>query len=106
MDLVPIFADCVVAQSENNYEVKAFFQKGLKTLALVLRAVKCKDVFIVSRKAIENEFIGYCNDYIRDMYVSNLGLDFESINVFSMLQQISFTSYGRDTFSSLSLLIE
>ena len=39
-------------------------------------------------------------------YTSGLNLDFERIEVFSVLQQISFTSYGRDTFSSISLLID
>lgn len=40
------------------------------------------------------------------MYTSDLDLDFDKIEVFSMLQQISFTSYGNDTFSSISLLID
>ena len=52
------------------------------------------------------QFLDYCNQYIRDLYTSNLKLDFDQVEVFSMLQQISFTSYGRDTFSSLSLLID
>ena len=55
---------------------------------------------------IDRQFLDYCNQYIRDLYTSNLKLDFDQVEVFSMLQQISFTSYGRDTFSSLSLLID
>lgn len=42
----------------------------------------------------------------QDLYTSDMDLDYEKIQVFSMLQQISFTSYGRDTFSSISLLID
>ena len=105
---VPIFADSVLGkiEKENKYVVKAFFQRGLKILPLELAAVKCKDVFIVQKSAINTLFVSYCNDYIRDLYTSDLELDFEKIEVFSMLQQISFTSYGNDTFSSISLLID
>lgn len=107
-ELVPIFADSILGKSENEniYEVNGFFQRGMKTFPIVLRGAKCQDVFLVSKKAIDNEFIGYCNDYIRDLYTSDLELDFDKIEVFSMLQQISFASYGRDTFSSVSLLID
>lgn len=105
---VPIFADCVLSKLDNEekYVVKGIFQRGLKILPIDLSAIKCKDVFLVEKKAINLQFISYCNDYIRDLYTSDLDLDFEDIEVFSMLQQISFTSYGRDTFSSISLLID
>lgn len=105
---VPIFAESVMSQvyNENKYIVKAFFQRGLAVLPLELPAVKCQDVFIVKKNAINLQFVSYCNDYIRDLYTSDLQLDFDKIEVFSMLQQISFTSYGKDTFSSISLLID
>ncbi len=105
---VPIFADCVISKIDDaeKYIVKGFFQRGLKTLPIDLPAVKCQDVFIVEKNAINMQFLSYCNDYIRDLYTSDLDLDFDKIEVFSMLQQISFTSYGRDTFSSISLLID
>lgn len=107
-DIVPIFADTILGrvESSDKYVVKAIFQRGLKTLPLELPAVKCGNIFLVSKKAIDLSFIDYCNGYIRDLYTSNLQLDFESIEIFSMLQQISFTSYGNDTFSSTSLLID
>jgi hypothetical protein len=106
--IVPIFADQVLAKlsNENKYSVKAIFQRGLLELPLDLVAVKCQDIFLVDMRAINNLFISYCNDYIRDLYASDLNLDFNTISVFSMLQQISFTSYGKDTFSSISLLID
>lgn len=47
---------------------------------------------------IELHFSQYY-DYYED---SNI----DQVEILSMLQQISFTSYGRDTFSSLSLLID
>lgn len=104
---VPIFADSILSYSEDNkYIVKAFFQRGLKVLPLELPALKCKDVFIVQQSAINLQFVSYCNDYIRELYTSDLDLDFDKIEVFSVLQQISFTSYGRDTFSSISILID
>lgn len=105
---VPIFADSVLSKisNENKYVVKAFFQRGLTVLPLELPAVKCKDVFIIQKSAVNTQFISFCNDYIRDLYTSDLDLDFDKIEVFSMLQQISFTSYGNDTFSSISLLID
>lgn len=105
---VPIFAESILnrVSNENKYIVKALFQRGLAILPLELPAVKCQDVFIVEKNSINLQFVSYCNDYIRDLYTSDLQLDFDKIEVFTMLQQISFTSYGRDTFSSISLLID
>ena len=68
--------------------------------------MKCKDVFIVERNGIDQLLLSYCNEYIRDLYTSDLNIDFDQIDVFTMLQQISFTSYGNDVFSSISLLID
>lgn len=105
---VPIFADSICSHhsGENKFVVKGFFQRGLKTLPLELPAMQHKDVFIVEKRSIDDMFISYCNDYIRDLYASNLDLDYDSVDIFSFLQQISFTSYGRDTFSNISLLID
>lgn len=105
---VPIFADsiCSKISDENKFIVKAFFQRGLKNLPIELPALQHKDIFIVRKSSIDKEFISYCNDYIRDLYTSNLNLDYDSVKPFSMLQQIEFTSYGKDTFSSISLLID
>lgn len=105
---VPIFADSICSKiaDENKFIVKAFFQRGLKNLPIELPALQHKDVFIVRKSSIDKEFVSYCNDYIRDLYTSNLNLDYDSVEPFSMLQQIEFTSYGKDTFSSISLLID
>ncbi len=103
---VPVFADSVISQMNNKYVVKILAQRGLKVLPIEIAAMKCQDVFIVNRAGIDQHFISYCNDYIRDLYTSDLELDFDSIDVFSVLQQISFTSYGNDVFSSISLLID
>ena len=89
-----------------NVSVKLFVQRGMKVLPLDVIGFKCRDIFVVREGDISRQFLDYCNQYIRDLYTSNLQLDFDQIEVFSMLQQISFTSYGRDTFSSISLLID
>lgn len=108
--MVPVFADSVVShmdfEGKEKYGIKVFIQRGLMIFPIEMIGVKCQDVFIVDKKTINQQLVSYCNDYIRDLYTSNLDLDFEKIEVFSMLQQISFTSYGRDTFSSISLLID
>lgn len=105
---VPVFADTILSHVEDTpkYVVKAIFQRGLKYLPLELTALKYNDIFVVEKKSINLHFLDYCNEYIRDLYTSELDLDFDKIEVFSMLQQISFTSYGNDTFSSISLLID
>ena len=107
---VPVFADSVLShvdmEGRERYGIKVFIQRGLMVFPLDLIGIKCQEVFIVEKNTINQQLVSYCNDYIRDLYTSNLKLDFDKIEVFSMLQQISFTSYGKDTFSSISLLID
>lgn len=105
---VPIFADSVLSkvENENKYVIKVMGQRGLLVLPLEVPGVQCQDIFIVDRRSIDVSFVSYCNDYIKDIYTSDLDLDFDKIEVFSVLQQLSFTSYGNDTFSSISLLID
>ncbi len=107
-EYVPIFADSILSkiENENKYIVKVLAQRGLKVLPIELPALKCQDIFIVEKRQINMQFLSYCNDYIKDLYTSDLELDYDKIEVFTMLQQISFTSYGNDTFSSISLLID
>lgn len=106
---VAVIADRITSHIENSdsYGILVHIQRGLLTLPIELPAKKLSDeVFVVRKKSIDQEFLNYCNRYIEDLYTSNLKLNYDSIEVFTMLQQISFTSYGRDTFSSLSLLID
>ena len=106
--LVPVIADSYgsINLETGNVSVKLFVQRGMKVLPLDVIGFKCRDIFVVREGDISRQFLDYCNQYIRDLYTSNLQLDFDQIEIFSMLQQISFTSYGRDTFSSISLLID
>lgn len=105
---VPIFADSILSkvEDENKYVVKVMAQRGLLVLPLEVAGAKCEDIFMVNRRAIDALLLSYCNDYIKELYTSDLNLDFDRIEVFSVLQQLSFTSYGRDTFSSISILID
>ncbi len=103
---VPIFADSVCSHMDEKYVVKVFIQRGLKVFPIEIAAMKCKDVFIVERNGIDQLLLSYCNEYIRDLYTSDLNIDFDQIDVFTILQQISFISYGNDVFSSISLLID
>ncbi len=105
---VPIFADSILCkvENENRYVVKVIAQRGLLELPLEIAGFKCRDIFVVNRKSIDTLFISYCNDYIKELYTSDLNLDYDKIEVFSVLQQLSFTSYGKDTFSSISILID
>jgi hypothetical protein len=104
--IVPVFADCVESQAGDRYGIRLLVQRGMMVLPVSIAGRKCQDVFLVPRDAIDAQLLSYCNDYIKDLYTSDLDLDFDSVSVFSVLQQISFTSYGRDTFSSVSLLID
>ena len=63
--------------------------------------------FVVSRNAIDNAVLSVCNQYIQDLYASDLELAaLDEVEIFSALQQISFTSYGNSVFSNISLLID
>ena len=107
-DFVPIFAEGWESQivNKNQYVVNVLMQRGLLSLNIHVSAKKAQDVYIVRRGEIETNFINYCNDYLTSLYTSNLDIDFSKIELFSILQQISFTSYNKDTFSTISLLID
>lgn len=108
LEYVFIFADSISAYypDTDTYSVHVIMQRGLKRLPIDISAKKYRNGFIVLKRDIERGFLDYCNEYLRDLYTSDLDLDFSKIEIFSMLQQISYTSYGNDTFSSISLLID
>lgn len=105
---VYVFADIVSSHIDNtdNYGIKIFMTRGMLTLPLNLMGKKCGEVYEVMYGEIETAFLRYCNDYLRNLYTSNLNLDFDTISIFETLQQLTFTSYGKDTFSTISLLID
>lgn len=65
------------------------------------------DTFLVSRNAIDNAILNVCNQYIQDLYTSDLELpSLDEVELFSALQQISFRSYGNSVFSNISVLVD
>lgn len=107
-NLVPIFAENVLAHTEKTdmYVVRTIIQRGMLALPLELATRKSADVFLVEINAINLAMLDRCNSYLQDLYTSDLKLDFSNIEIFSILQQISYTSYGKDIFSTMSLLID
>lgn len=108
--LVPVFADevCATIEGSPKEEIKVFVQRGMLTLPLRIMGQKCENgVYIVNRDDIEVPILEQCNQYLRDMYTSDLDLEaLDQVEIFSFLHQISFTSYGNTIFSNISLLID
>ena len=109
-EYVPVFADEVCARIDGSpkEEIKVFVQRGMLTLPLRIMGRKCENgLYIVNREDIETPILEQCNQYLRDMYTSDLDLDaLDKVEIFSFLHQISFTSYGNTVFSNISLLID
>ena len=109
-EYVPVFADEVCARIDGSpkEEIKVFVQRGMLTLPLRIMGRKCENgLYIVNREDIETPILEQCNQYLRDMYTSDLELDaLDKVEIFSFLHQISFTSYGNTVFSNISLLID
>ena len=105
---VPVFADKVLSRvtGENKYSVEVFVQRGTLSLPISAVGFKCKDVFIIDVRGIESYFITFCNNYIEGLFLSDYDLHQDDLDAFTVLEQLSFTSYGKDTFSTISLLID
>lgn len=108
--LVPVFAEEIVAKVDGSpkEEIKVFIQRGMLTLPIRVMGQKCENgVYIVNKQDIETPIIDQCNQYLRDMYTSDLDLEaLDKVELFSVLHQISFTSYGNTVFSNISLLVD
>lgn len=108
--IVPIFAEelCAKIEGSPKEEIKILIQRGMLLLPIRLMGQKCENgVYLVNERDIETPIIDQCNQYLRDMYTSDLDLKaLDSVELFSVLHQISFTSYGNTVFSNMSLLID
>lgn len=107
MSDVYVFADSIGSQVQglNNYSINMFITRGVRTFPISVAAYRYDDDgFMVHYRDINNALIGIVNQYLEDLYTSDL--DYSSIEVFSSLQQLSFTSYGNDIFSNISMLID
>ncbi len=104
---VYVFADSVGSHVEgsDNYSINLFIMRGVRTFPLNVAAVRYDaDGFMVRAVDINNALIGISNRYLEDLYTSDL--DISDIELFSSLQQLSFTSFGNDVFSNISILID
>lgn len=108
--IVPVFAEPTGAYIEGSdrQQVKVFIQRGMLLLPAMVMAQKCENnTYLVERGSLEQPIVDACNQYLRDLYTSNLDLKaLENVEYFSVLQQMSFTSYGNTIFSNISLLID
>ncbi|MBQ8030016.1 MAG: helix-turn-helix transcriptional regulator [Butyrivibrio sp.] len=87
------------------YDINLFITRGVTSLPISVSARRCDDEgFWVRLGDIERALVETANSYLQDLYTADL--DYSEIEPFYSLQQISFTSYGTDVFSSISLLID
>lgn len=103
---VYVFADSVSSHviGTGIYSINLFITRGVKSFPITIAAHKYdEEGFFVRYQDINNALISIVNEYLEDLYTD---LDLNSIELFSSLQQLSFTSYGNDIFSNLSLLID
>lgn len=104
---VYVFAESVGSFVENSqlYTINLFITRGVSTFPINVPATRYDDEgFMVNYMYINNALIGIANDYLQGLYTADI--DFSSVELFTSLQQISFTSYGNDCFSNISLLID
>ncbi len=107
LSYVYVFADSIGSHVNNtdNYTVNLFITRGVSTFPINVPASKYdEDGFLVRYTYINNAIIDISNRYLEDLYTSDI--DFTNVELFTNLQQLSFTSYGNDAFSNISLLID
>ena len=87
------------------YTINIFITRGVTTLPISVSAHKYDDEgFLINLQDITRALVETANSYLQDLYTADL--DYSGIEQFHSLQQISFTSYGTDVFSSISLLVD
>jgi len=107
---VPVLAEEICARIDGSAkeEIRILIQRGMLLLPIRVMGQRCENgVYIVNARDIETPILDQCNQYLRDMYTSDLDLAaLDRVELFSVLHQISFTSYGNTVFSNISLLID
>ncbi len=104
---VYVFAESVgsFVESTKSYTINLFITRGATTFPINVPATRYdEDGFVVNYTYINNALVDIANHYMEDLYTADL--EFDDIELFSSLQQLSFTSYGNDVFSNISLLID
>lgn len=104
-EYVYIMPDSLGSRSGDIYTVNFFLTRGVRSFPINAPAHKYdEDGFLVRYQYINNALVDICNRYLEDLYTSDL--DFSQIELFSSLTQLSFTSYGKDAFSNISMLVD
>ena len=108
--MVSVLAEeiCAKIEGSSREEIKVLIQRGMLLLPIRIMGQRCENgVYVVHARDIETPILDQCNQYLRDMYTSELDLEaLDQVELFSVLHQISFTSYGNTVFSNMSLLID
>ena len=106
-NMVYVFADSIGSHvsGTDKYSVNLFITRGVKTFPINVPAERYDDEgFLVRYEYINNALIDIANGYLEDLYTADT--DFSEVSIFSSLQQLSFTCYGNDVFSNISLLTD
>ena len=106
-NMVYVFADSIGSHvsGSNDYSINLFITRGVRSFPINVPAVKYDDDgFYVRFRYINNALIDIANRFLEDLYVSDI--EPSDIELFSSIQQLSFTSYGNDVFSNISLLVD
>lgn len=106
--LIPVFAEDItyISPNTNSVGIRVMLQRGMLSLPIDVAAIKCENVFLVNKGNLERAVLEKCNDYIRQICMELEDIDINILNHLTQLEQLSFTAYGRDVFSTISLLID
>ncbi len=109
-DKTKILADAITGGVKNT-NTKTFdilIPRGIINIPVSLVGELQEDgTFLVSKKTIDNAILSVFNNYIEDLYSSSLDLSaLDEVEIYSVLQQTSYTPYGNSVFSNISLLID
>lgn len=106
-NMVYVFADSIGSHlsGTDHYSINLFIIRGVKCFPINVPATRYDDDgFLVRYHYINTELIDIANRYLEDLYTSDV--EISGIDLFSSIQQLSFTSYGNDVFSNISLLVD
>ena len=106
-EYVYVFADSIGSHVEgtDDYSINVFINRGVRTFPINVPAMRYdEDGFLVRYQYINNAMIEIVNRYLEELYSSDL--DFGEVTPFSSIQQLSFSAYGHDVFSNISLLVD
>ena len=105
-EFVPVIADSILSKKQDIYKVKVFIQRGLMILPIELCALKCEDIWLVRRSAIEKQLSEWYKVYINDLFTSDLELDVSGISFDSVIKPKSNVTDEKDVFLTISILVD